>query len=141
MPHILANSAVRWIGPSVHFVPMPSLHMDNRKFWTAQHVDLKSSRCCIFPSGPEPGSALGYVTTIQCGTLVHDTKDPADPSISSRSFTTLDTVSFPSFMNLHGSVPLRLGAAMAHSRARRSTPSSTSVASNLWIVRRLLTRF
>lgn len=39
------------------------------------------------------------------------------------------------------SVPRRLGAAMAHSSARLNTPSSTSVASNLCTVRRLLTRF
>lgn len=50
-------TSVRWTGPSVHFVPIPSLHMDNKKFCTAQHVDLKSSRCWIFPSGPELGGA------------------------------------------------------------------------------------
>ncbi len=50
-------TSVRCTGPSVHFVPIPSLHMDNKKFCTAQHVDLKSSRCWIFPSGPELGGA------------------------------------------------------------------------------------
>jgi len=29
------------------------------KFCTAQDTDLKSSRCCILPSGPESADALG----------------------------------------------------------------------------------
>mmetsp|Transcript_33795 Transcript_33795/g.62104 ORF Transcript_33795/g.62104 Transcript_33795/m.62104 type:complete len:229 (-) Transcript_33795:547-1233(-) len=135
--------------------------MLSRKFCTAQHVDLKSSLCCIFPSGPLFGGALAYVTTIQWGTLVHDTNDPPTPMLilesppaavvvsplfrllrnSSLKSEILPTVSFPSLMKRHGSVPLRLGAAMAHSSARRSTPSSTSVASNLCTERRDCTKF